>query len=62
MFLGTDMSVVISAYVAAAALYLDIYILRPPNHPQLRLANSQVSWLGGGGSESGPTAGEPLSE
>ena len=47
-----------SAYVAAAALYLDIYILRPPNHPQLRLANAQVDWLGGVGSASGPTAVE----
>jgi hypothetical protein len=45
-----------SAYVAAAALYLDIYILRPPNHKQLRLANAQVTWLGGGGSDPGPTA------
>ena len=32
-----------SAYVAAAALYLDIYILRPPHHGQLHLANAQVS-------------------
>jgi hypothetical protein len=45
-----------SAYVAAAALDLDIYILRPPNHEQLQLANAQVSWLGGVGTESGPTA------
>jgi hypothetical protein len=45
-----------SAYVAAAALYLDIYILRPPNHTQLRLANAQVDWLGGNGDESGQTA------
>lgn len=47
-----------SAYVAAAALYLDIYILRPPNHGQLRLANAQLSWLSGVGSESGPSAAE----
>src|SRR5271154_5106000 len=47
-----------SAYVAAAALYLDIYILRPPHHGQLRLANAQVSWLGGVGTERGPTAAE----
>jgi hypothetical protein len=33
-------------------------ILRPPNHPQLRLANAQVDWLGGVGTESGPTASE----
>ena len=47
-----------SAYVAAVALYLDIYILRPPNHKQSRLANAQISWLGGVGTESGPTAAE----
>lgn len=47
-----------SAYVAAAALYLDIYILRPPNHVQLRLANAQVDWLGGDGNEPGSTAAE----
>jgi hypothetical protein len=47
-----------SAYVGAVALYLDIYIFRPPNHPQLRLANAQVDWLGGVGTESGPTASE----
>jgi hypothetical protein len=47
-----------SAYVAAAALYLDIHILRPPNHMQLQLANAQVDWLGGNGNESGPTAAE----
>ena len=35
-----------SAYVAAVALYLDIYILRPPHHGQLHLANAQVSWFG----------------
>ena len=45
-----------SAYVAAASLYLDIYILRPPNYGQLHLANAQVSWLGGVGTGSGPTA------
>ena len=45
-----------SAYVAAAALYLDIYVLRPPNHAQLQLANAQVEWLDGEGSEPGPTA------
>jgi hypothetical protein len=45
-----------SAYVAAAALYLDIYILRPPHHGQLHLANAQVSWLQGAGDDPGPTA------
>jgi hypothetical protein len=47
-----------SAYVAAAAFYLDIYILRPPNHQQLHLANAQVSWPGADGVENGPTAEE----
>jgi transposase len=47
-----------SAYVAAAALYLDIYILRPPHHGQLHLANAQVAWFGGGGGDTGPTAEE----
>jgi hypothetical protein len=47
-----------SAYVAAAALYLDIYILRPPHHGQLHLANAQASWFQGAGTDSGPTAAE----
>jgi hypothetical protein len=34
-----------SALVAATALYLDIYILRPPNHGQNLLANAQIDWL-----------------
>jgi hypothetical protein len=45
-----------SAYVAAAALYLDIYILRPPKHRQIQLANAQVDWLNGAGDEIHPTA------
>jgi hypothetical protein len=36
-----------SALVAAIALDLDIYILRPPNHSQQLLANAQTEWLGG---------------
>jgi hypothetical protein len=47
-----------SAYVAAAALYLDIYILRPPHHGQLHLANAQVSWFQGAGGDPGPSAAE----
>jgi hypothetical protein len=47
-----------SAYVAAVALDLDIYILRPAHHRQLRLANAQICWLDGGETESGPTAVE----
>ena len=36
-----------SAFVAAVALYLDIYVLRPPNHPQELLVDAQVDWLRG---------------
>lgn len=34
-----------SAFVAAAAKKFRIYILRPPEHPQLLLANAQYDWL-----------------
>jgi len=34
-----------SAFTAAAAERLGIYILRPPEHPQLLLANAQYDWL-----------------
>ncbi len=34
-----------SAFVAAAAKRLGVYILRPPEHPQVLLANAQVDWL-----------------
>jgi hypothetical protein len=34
-----------SAFVAAAAREFDIYILRPPEHPQVLLANAQYDWL-----------------
>ncbi len=34
-----------SAFVAAAAKQLDIYILRPPQHGQILLANAQYEWL-----------------
>lgn len=34
-----------SAFVAAAAYRLGIYILRPPEHSQILLANAQVDWL-----------------
>ncbi len=45
-----------SAFVAAVALDLDIYVLRPPNHAQELLANAQVDWLGAVGDAPGPTA------
>jgi len=35
-----------SAFVAAAAYQLDIYILRPPDHSETLLANAQFDWLG----------------
>ena len=35
-----------SAFVAAACKRLNIYILRPPEHGQLLLANAQYEWLG----------------
>jgi hypothetical protein len=34
-----------SAFVAAVAYRLGIYVLRPPEHPQTLLANAQVDWL-----------------
>lgn len=34
-----------SAFVAAAAKRLGIYILRPPEHKQILLANGQYDWL-----------------
>jgi hypothetical protein len=45
-----------SAFSAAVALYLDIYLLRPPNHGQVLLANAQTDWLSGDESYPGPTA------
>jgi hypothetical protein len=42
-----------SAFVAAAAKRVGIYILRPPEHPQLLLANAQVDWLGEQGARHG---------
>jgi len=45
-----------SAFAAAVAMYLDIYLPRPPNHGQTLLANAQTQWLSGEGSFSGPTA------
>ena len=42
-----------SAFVAAAARSLGIYILRPPDHPQVLLANAQYDWLGQDGAAQG---------
>jgi hypothetical protein len=42
-----------SAFVAAAAEKLGVYILRPPEHGQVLLANAQYEWLGEDGAGSG---------
>jgi hypothetical protein len=42
-----------SAFVAAAARRVGIYILRPPEHPQILLANAQYDWLAGEGAAQG---------
>jgi hypothetical protein len=42
-----------SAFVAAAAMRLGIYILRPPQHGQVLLANAQHDWLGSAGAAQG---------
>jgi hypothetical protein len=42
-----------SAFVASAAKHLNIYILRPPEHGQLLLANAQYEWLGAQGAAQG---------
>jgi hypothetical protein len=44
-----------SAFVAAAAKHLGIYILRPPEHKQLLLANAQYEWLQNEGRNQGWT-------
>jgi hypothetical protein len=43
-----------SAFAAAAAAKFDVYLLRPPEHGQVLLANAQVDWLA---SEAGIRAG-----
>jgi hypothetical protein len=42
-----------SAFVAAAAMRFGIYILRPPQHGQVLLANAQHDWLGSAGAAQG---------
>lgn len=42
-----------SAFVAATAEKLDIYILRPPEHSSIMLANAQADWLSRQGRENG---------
>jgi hypothetical protein len=42
-----------SAFVASAARKLGVYILRPPEHGQVLLANAQNEWLAGPGAAAG---------
>ena len=42
-----------SAFVAAAAKRLGVYILRPPEHGQTLLANAQFEWLASDGAAQG---------
>jgi len=42
-----------SAFVAAAAKHAGIYILRPPEHKQILLANAQYDWLAEEGAAQG---------
>lgn len=42
-----------SAFVAAAAKHVGIYILRPPEHKQILLANAQYDWLAEEGAAQG---------
>ena len=48
-----------SAFIAAIAERLGIYVLRPPQHPQNLLANAQMHWLRAEGEQAGwrPLAG-----
>lgn len=45
-----------SAFVASVAKHLGIYILRPPEHGQILLANAQFDWLAQQGGEKGWTS------
>jgi hypothetical protein len=42
-----------SAFVAAVALKKDVYILRPPEHSTVLLANAQCDWLKEDGKKQG---------
>lgn len=50
---GKQTSTHCSAFAAAVAERLGIYILRPPQHPQDLLANAQMGWLRGSGASTG---------
>jgi hypothetical protein len=53
---GTTEETHCSAFIAAVALMLDIYLLRPPHYGQQGLANAQADWLAGEATFAGPTA------
>ena len=53
---GLDDHTHCSAFVAAVAQMLGIYVLRPPAHRQDLLANAQADWLAGGPVSSAPMA------
>jgi hypothetical protein len=50
---GTGVHTHCSDFVAAIAERLGIYILRPPEHSQVLLANAQYDWLGSVGAQAG---------
>ena len=50
---GTGKHTHCSAFAAAAAKRVGIYVLRPPEHPQLLLANAQYDWLESEGASRG---------
>jgi hypothetical protein len=50
---GTEAKTHCSAFVAAMAERLRIYVLRPPEHAQKLLANAQMRWLRDHGAEFG---------
>jgi hypothetical protein len=41
-----------SAFAAAAAKHMGVYLLRPPEHGQQLLANAQAGWLASGEAQS----------
>jgi hypothetical protein len=50
---GTGVHTHCSAFVASAAKQLGVYILRPPEHSQVLLANAQNEWLESEGAAQG---------
>jgi hypothetical protein len=50
---GTGVHTHCSAFVASAAKQLGVYILRPPEHGQVLLANAQNEWLASEGAKEG---------